>query len=259
VSLGRLFEDVEVVYHLAGQPGVRESFGPNLAKYLRNNVQATARLIDEAARHPLHRFVYASSSSVYGQAAVSPTPESAPRRPLAPYGATKVITEELAGTAFRRQGLQAVGMRYFSAYGPGQRPDLVVARLIAAALEGRPVTINGDGSQSRDFTFVGDVVSATIAAGEVGMPGSIYNIGGGEPSSVMGLIRLVEEITGSPVALRHGPPARGDARATSADCTKAHRDLGFLPGTALEDGVAAQVTAALARPGRKSSVAAIAA
>ncbi|MEA2347535.1 MAG: hypothetical protein QOG62_1322 [Thermoleophilaceae bacterium] len=251
--LAAVLEGVDVAYHLAGQPGVRGSFGGNMAVYLRNNVRASSRLLDEAARWPVHRIVYASSSTVYGNVGDAPTPETAGRRPLSPYGLTKVMTEDLAAIHFKRAGLPAVGLRYFSAYGPRQRPDLAMRRFIESALEDRPITITGTGNQQRDFTYVDDMLDATTAAGAVGRPGSVYNIGGGSPYRLLEVVMAIEELTGRTLEKNFVNAASGDAASTNADNTRATEDLGFAPRTSLRDGLEAQLewTLATAAPARR--------
>jgi UDP-glucose 4-epimerase len=240
-SLKGLLEGVDVVYHLAAQAGVRGSFGETFATYLRNNVQATQRLLEAAANQQLPRFVYASSSSVYGNAERQPTPESIERQPVSPYGMTKVATEELAGVYGRTRGVDAVGLRYFTAYGPRQRPDMAFTRFLGDALDGKPLQVYGDGKQVRDFTYVDDIVSGTIAAAERGRPGAVYNLGGGAPVRLLDVIELLGELLEHPVAVEHHPKVLGDARMTSSSTALASADLGYAPKVDLASGVAAQL------------------
>jgi len=165
-DLEGLTDGVDVVFHLAGEPGVRQSFGPGARSYVRNNIEATERLLVEVAREPQPLFVFASSSTVYGDALSFPTPESSPLRPISPYGQTKAAAEAAVERARERTGLATVGLRYFSAYGPRQRPDMAFRRFIEAALDGRPVPVNGSGEQRRDFTYIDDIVQATVKASE---------------------------------------------------------------------------------------------
>jgi nucleoside-diphosphate-sugar epimerase len=189
-----ILEGIDEVYHLAAQAGVRGSFGDSFELYVRNNVQATQRLLEQAARNPVKAFVYASSSSVYGNASVSPTPEDAPRQPISPYGMTKVATEDIADVYHRNHGVPTVGLRYFTAYGPRQRPDMAFNRFIRNALAGKPIAVLGDGMQVRDFTYVDDVIEGTRAASAHGIAGSVYNIGGGQPVRLLEAIELVEQL-----------------------------------------------------------------
>jgi nucleoside-diphosphate-sugar epimerase len=226
---------------------VRPSFGPGFDAYLRDNVQATQRLLEAVAGRDLAAFVYASSSSVYGNQKAYPAREDAPLDPVSPYGATKVITEQLAKAFWRSAGVPVVGLRYFTVYGPRQRPDMAFSRFISRALTDRPLAVHGDGRQVREFTYVADVVRATIAAAEQGERGSVYNVGGGEPVALIDVIALLEEILDRPVHVAHAAPALGDPRRTEADVQRARRDLGYRPRTSLTDGLAAQVEAVASR------------
>lgn len=239
--LGSLLDGVDVVFHLAAQPGVRHSFGHGFGAYLRHNVQATQRLLEAAAGRDLTAFVYASSSSVYGDQQVYPAREDAPLRPVSPYGATKVIKEQLAGAFWRSAGVPVVGLRYFTVYGPRQRPDMAFSRFLARALAGRPLSVLGDGRQVREFTYVGDVVEATVAAAERGERGSVYNVGGGEPVALLDVITLLKELLDRPIAVEHEDAGPGDPRRTEADVTRAAQDLGYRPETTLAEGLAAQI------------------
>jgi nucleoside-diphosphate-sugar epimerase len=241
VPLRRLLEGVDVVFHLAAQPGVRPSFGQGFSAYLRDNVLATQRLLEAAAETDLAAFVYASSSSVYGDQESYPVREDAPLRPVSPYGATKVITEQLAGAFWRSAGVPVVGLRYFTVYGPRQRPDMAFSRFLSSALAGRPLSVLGDGRQVREFTYVADVVAATLAAVDRGERGSIYNVGGGQPVALMDVIELLAELLGAAPAIEHLEPGPGDPRRTDADISRTARDLRYRPSTSLRDGLAAQL------------------
>jgi nucleoside-diphosphate-sugar epimerase len=241
--LEQLLDGVDVVFHLAGQPGVRPSFGEDFGTYLHHNVHGTQRLLEAVAERELSAFVYASSSSVYGDQDVYPVREDAPVRPKSPYGATKVITEQLAKAFWYSRGVPAVGLRYFTVYGPRQRPDMAFSRFLARALSDRPLTILGDGWQVREFTYCADVVEATIAAAERGERGSVYNVGGGQPVALLDAIALIESLLEREVAVGHADAANGDPRRTEADVTRAVRDLSYRPSTPLADGLAAQVEA----------------
>jgi nucleoside-diphosphate-sugar epimerase len=255
--LDGLLEGVDTVFHLAAQAGVRGSFGESFAGYVRDNVLATQRLLEQAARAMPRAFVYASSSSVYGDAVRHPTAETAERRPVSPYGMTKVSTEELAGVYMRCFGVPAVGLRYFTAYGPRQRPDMAFCTFFHHVLAGRPVPVNGDGRQVRDFTFVHDVVEGTIAASERGRAGAVYNIGGGAPVRLLDAIRLMAEVSGLRVEIERRPRTIGDAHSTGCDGELARRELGFQPGTALDEGLTAQLEWMLA--GRRGALRPVAA
>jgi nucleoside-diphosphate-sugar epimerase len=236
-DLESVLRGVESVFHLAGQPGVRASFGPGFELYVRRNVLATARLFEAAAGYGL-RVVYASSSSVYGDAEAYPTPEEAQPRPISPYGITKLSCEHLAYAYARASGLDAVGLRYFTVYGPRQRPDMAFTKMLEALAEGRAFRVYGDGSASRSFTYVDDAVVGTIAAMERGKPGAIYNIGGGEEAAMTDVFALVRAISGRTLEIEHEDAAAGDVRRTSADCTRAARDLAWAASTPLAEGLA---------------------
>jgi len=243
-DLAPLLGRADVVFHQAGQPGVRSSWGDDFATYLRANVLATQRLLEAARGAPrLRRFVYASSSSVYGDAEELPTTERALPRPVSPYGVTKLAAEHLCGL-YGKLGVPTVSLRYFTVYGPRQRPDMAFSKFILALLAGEEIVVNGDGEQTRDVTYVGDVVNANLAAADPDRtppPGAVYNIGGGTRTSLNHMLRVLERTTRRPLHLRYDAQPPGEARDTHADCSAAHRDLGFSPRTSLEDGLAAQV------------------
>ena len=240
-DLAGLLDGVDVIFHLAAQAGVRDSFGARFADYVENNVVATQRLLEQAAVTPVKAFTYASSSSVYGASPSWPTSEHSPRRPVSPYGMTKLATEELAGVYMRCFGVPVVGLRYFTVYGPRQRPDMAFSKFLRRALAAEPLPVNGDGTQVRDFTFVADVVEGTIAAADRGRPGANYNIGGGCPVRLVDAIVLIAQLVGRPVAIEKLPPPVGDPIRTGCDGTLAAHELGFAPRTTLQDGLAAQL------------------
>jgi nucleoside-diphosphate-sugar epimerase len=240
VDLPSLLTDVDVVFHLAAQAGVRASWGQSFDTYTHLNVTVLQRLL-EAARHAnLDRFVFASSSSVYGDAETYPTAEDQILRPVSPYGATKALGENLVYLYFRNYGLPTTSVRYFSVYGPRQRPDMAFHRAIESALDAREFVLYGDGGQTRDFTFVSDVVSATIAAAERSMPGTVYNVGGGSRIAMTDALDIIREEMGT-LRVRRMPPQQGDARDTAADCSRAARDLGYEPTWDIDSGLRAQI------------------
>jgi UDP-glucuronate 4-epimerase len=230
---------VEGVFHLAAQPGVRPSF-EHFERYVRCNVLATQRVL-EASAAANARVVLASSSSIYGDADRFPTPEDAVPRPISPYGITKLAAEHLV----RAYPVDTVTLRYFTVYGPRQRPDMAFARLIEAVLEEREFELYGD--VSRAFTFVGDVVEATIAAMEDAPRGAVYNVGGGEEATMREAVALLERVAGRDVRVVRAPAARGDAKRTSADFRRIRGDIGWEPATPLADGLAAQWSWAASR------------
>jgi UDP-glucuronate 4-epimerase len=252
--LDNLIEGIDTVFHLAAQPGVRGSFGESFSRYAKDNILATQRLLETSAAGSVASFVYASSSSVYGNSASHPTSEVAERAPVSPYGLTKLATEELAAVYGRNEGMWTVGLRYFTAYGPRQRPDMAFTRFLESALAGEPVKILGDGSQVRDFTFVDDVVEGTIAAARRGVPGSVYNIGGGTEVRLLDALAKIEELLGVTIEVDHLPDGRGDVRKTCSDPTQAARDLAFKPRVSLDEGLARQAEWALAGSGTAPAV-----
>ena len=237
--LGPIVEDADAVFHLAGQPGVRASWGAGFEPYLRRNVLATQRLFEVAAAAGV-RVVFASSSSVYGDAERYPTPEEAVPQPISPYGITKLACEQLAHAIGRGQGLDAVLLRYFTVYGPRQRPDMAFTSMLEALARGEPFRLFGDGSAARAFTYVGDAVAATIAAMERGRSGEVYNVGGGDEATMNEAIALAEEISGRRLEVEQLGAATGDVRRTRADVTKAESELAWSPQTPLRDGLRAQ-------------------
>jgi UDP-glucose 4-epimerase len=251
-SLDRLLDGATHVFHLAAQAGVRKSWGRDFRVYTENNVDATQRLLEACVGRPLHRFVYASSSSVYGDNVTIPMREDALPQPVSPYGVTKLAAEQLCYLYQVNHGVPTASMRYFTVYGPRQRPDMAFNRFIRAALKGEPIMLYGDGEQTRDFTFVTDAVAATIAAGERGVPGRAYNVGGGSRVSVNHVLDIVAGLAGRPLDIRREGSQKGDMRDTCADTSRARADLGFAPRVSLEDGLEAEyrwlsTTPALAR------------
>src|ERR671931_972786 len=228
-------DGVDGVFHLAAQPGVR-SFGDVFPVYVRRNLLATQRVFEACARARV-RAVFASSSSVYGEAETYPTPETTEPRPISPYGITKLATEHLAHAYATSFGRDTVVLRYFTVYGPRQRPDMALERIVEALAAGTPFEPYGDGSQSRSFTYVADAVAATIAAMERAPAGATYNVGGGEEATMREAIATLERISGRELDVRHGPPAAGDVRRTSADVSLIRADLGWAPRVRLEDGL----------------------
>jgi nucleoside-diphosphate-sugar epimerase len=242
-----VLDGVDTVFHLAAQPGVRGSFGASFGRYVHDNVLATQRLLEASATAGVKTFVYASSSSVYGNSLAYPTPEDTRRAPISPYGLTKLATEELAAVYGRLERLHTVGLRYFTVYGPRQRPDMAFARFFASALAEKPVKILGDGSQVRDFTFVDDAVMGTIAAARNGRQGAVYNIGGGTQVELLEALAQIEQVLDLKVEIEHLPDARGDVRRTCSDPRAATVDLGFTPRVSLEEGLTRQAAWILAQ------------
>jgi nucleoside-diphosphate-sugar epimerase len=249
VELEALLDGVDGMFHLAGQPGVR-SFGDVFPLYLRRNLHASQRVFEAAAAAGV-RVVFASSSSVSGAAEASPTPETGAPAPRPPYGITKLGCEHLARAYGRDFRLDAVVLRYFTVYGPRQRPDMLFARVVRALAEGGTIELYGGGAQSRSFTYVDDVVEATVAAMERAPAAALYNVGGGEEASLPEAIALLERLSGRTLDVRHGPAEAGDVPRTKADTTRIEAELGWQARTPLEEGLRAQWEWARARVGAR--------
>jgi UDP-glucose 4-epimerase len=240
-QLEEYVSDCDTVFHLAAEPGVRASWHGRFDTYLRNNVVATQHLLDAALSEPGRRIVHASSSSIYGQAERFPTSEDALPEPQSPYGVTKLAAEHLCSAYHENFGVDVVSLRYFSVYGPRQRPDMAFAIFIAAALSGTPITVFGDGKQTRDFTFVGDVIAATRAAAsapEVG--GGTYNVGGGSQVGLSEALAIIEQLAGRTLDVTRQDREPGDVRDTSADTRRAEVELGFVPSVGVRQGLEQQ-------------------
>jgi nucleoside-diphosphate-sugar epimerase len=237
-DLPALLRDRTHVFHLAAQAGVRKSWGRDFAVYTINNIEATQALLEACAAVKLERLVYASSSSVYGDDVPLPMREDALPQPVSPYGVSKLAAEQLCYLYFSNYGVPATSLRYFTVYGPRQRPDMAFHRFLQATQRGEQIRLFGDGNQTRDFTFVADAVSATVAAGQKGVPGRVYNIGGGSRVSMNEVIEMIGRVTGRPPLVTVDPVQKGDMRHTYADTSLAHADLGFAPTVSLEEGLA---------------------
>lgn len=239
-DLTRLLEGVTHVFHLAAQAGVRKSWGRDFRVYTVNNVDATQILLEACIRRPIERFVYASTSSVYGDNVPLPMREDALPQPVSPYGVTKLAGEQLCHLYHVNYRVPTVALRYFTVYGPRQRPDMGFRLFLSAAMRDEPIRQFGDGKQTRDFTFVDDVVSATVSAGSRGTPGAVYNIGGGSRIDLLEVFAVVERVVGRPLRIDRHDAQPGDMRDTFADTARARTDLGFAPTTTLEQGLRAQ-------------------
>ncbi|MFL5779849.1 MAG: NAD-dependent epimerase/dehydratase family protein [Thermoleophilaceae bacterium] len=237
-ELSDLIGACDGVFHLAAQPGVRASWGQSFALYTDRNLLATQRVFEAAADAGV-RVAYASSSSIYGDAEAYPTTEDTPPSPISPYGVTKLATEQLARAYESNFGLDVVVLRYFTVYGPRQRPDMAFTRVVNALRDGARFDVYGDGSQSRDVTYVGDAVSATVMALERAPRGAVYNVGGGTEASLNDVIEALESITGARLDARFTDRAAGDVKRTAADTSRLRGEVGWRPETSLQDGLAA--------------------
>lgn len=225
------------VFHLAAQAGVRASWGAEFSIYTDNNILATQLLLEAASRSDIDAFAFASSSSVYGDRAALPMTEDVPLHPVSPYGVSKLAAEKLCELYSVSHGVPTVSLRYFTVYGPRQRPDMAFNRLLTCALTGRAFRLFGDGGQTRDFTYVADAVAATREAAERGRRGAAYNIGGGSRVSMLEVIEAVQKVTGRELRIEREPRQKGDMRDTYADTTAARRDFGYEPATRLVEGL----------------------
>lgn len=239
-DLRGLLDEVTHVFHLAAQAGVRKSWGQDFRVYTENNIEATQMLLEACTGRSIARFVSASSSSVYGDRTAIPMREDMLPQPVSPYGVTKLAAEQLGYLYHVNYGVPAVAMRYFTVYGPRQRPDMAFHKFLKAALKGEEIHLYGDGEQTRDFTFVSDAVAATIAAAECGVPGRAYNVGGGARVSMNDVLRIMERVVGQRIAVNREPAQKGDMRDTYADTSLARQDLGFSPAVALDEGIHAE-------------------
>jgi UDP-glucose 4-epimerase len=238
--LASLLDGVTHVFHLAAQAGVRKSWGRDFHVYTVNNVEGTQILLEACVNRPIERLVYASSSSVYGDDVSLPMREDARPQPVSPYGVTKLSAEQLCHLYYVNYKVPTVSLRYFTVYGPRQRPDMGFHRFLKATMADEAVPQFGDGRQTRDFTFVADAVSATVAAASHGRPGGVYNIGGGSRVELIDVFDLIGRVTGRAVRVERVEAQRGDMRDTYADTTRARADLDFAPTVTLEQGLRAQ-------------------
>jgi nucleoside-diphosphate-sugar epimerase len=243
LDLDAALADIDVVFHLAGQPGVRRSWGDEFEQYVNANVSATQRLLEAVRRGTRRaRVVYASSSSIYGEAESYPTDEGAVPRPRSPYGVTKLAGEHLCRLYAANESMETVSLRFFTVYGPRQRPDMAFTRFLSAALRDEPIHVFGTGEQIRDFTYVDDIVEALLLAGRAEVqPGSVYNVSGGGSHSVNEVLEVTSELLGRKLRLIREQVALGDVSRTTADITAITADLRWQPKTDLMTGLAKQI------------------
>jgi UDP-glucose 4-epimerase len=238
LDLSGLLDGVDYVFHQAAQAGVRASWGSQFEEYMDSNVRATQRLCEAAKGKNLKRFVYASSSSVYGDTAELPMKESHPTRPVSPYGVTKLDAENMCLLYRKAYGLPVVCLRYFTVYGPRQRPDMALHRFLKGALTGTHVEVYGNGSQTRDFTYVSDIVEANILSMGCVSDEAVFNVGGGSRVTVNHMLDLVAAYSTGDFDVRYKNPQRGDVMHTFADTSLARSVLGYAPATDFEEGIA---------------------
>lgn len=239
-DLRALLSDRTHVFHLAAQAGVRKSWGRDFSVYTVNNIEATQVLLEACVGQPLERLVYSSSSSVYGDNVPIPMREDALPQPVSPYGVSKLAAEQLCYLYHVNFGVPAVSLRYFTVYGPRQRPDMGFHKFLRATMRGQPITLFGDGEQTRDFTYVADAVRANVLAAGSGVPGRVYNIGGGSRVSVNQVLEMIGRVSGCQPIIARDSAQKGDMRHTYADTTLASTDLGFSATVGLEEGLAAE-------------------
>ena len=239
-DLRSLLADRTHVFHLAAQAGVRKSWGRDFSVYTSNNIEATQVLLEACIGLTLERVVYSSSSSVYGDDTPLPMREDALPQPLSPYGVTKLAAEQLCHLYYVNERVPTVSLRYFTVYGPRQRPDMGFHKFLRATLLDQPITVYGDGEQTRDFTFVHDAVAANLAAAARGVPGRVYNIGGGSRVSINHVLDMIARVSGRTPRVIRDAAQKGDMRHTYADTSLALADLGFVPKVGLDEGLAAE-------------------
>jgi len=239
-DLKRILSGATVVFHLAGQPGVRPSWGGHFDRYVHDNIVATQRLLESLRDTPVERLVFASSSSVYGDAEMFPTKETALPRPVSPYGMTKLAAEHLTFVYMRNFGIPVTSLRYFTVYGPRQRPDMAFWRFMEALVEEQEIEVFGDGEQTREFTYVSDAVDGTVKAASADVVGQIINLGGGSRVTVNRVLDTLEDISRIKVRRRRLPAAPGDPRHTGASINLAREKLGWEPRVSLREGLAKQ-------------------
>ena len=237
-DLSDLLKGSELVFHLAAQTGVRSSWGGDFRDYTENNIMATQKLLEASKNsRSLSKFIFASSSSVYGDADELPVRETTPANPMSPYGVSKLAAEKLCLLYRKNYGVPAIALRFFTVYGPGQRPDMGFNIFISKVLKGVPLPVFSDGRQTRDFTYIDDITDGIILAADKGIPGEVFNLGGGNRISLNGAIKIIEKLSGKKALIQKKAEAKGDVRHTWSDISKAGKLLGYSPKTKIEEGL----------------------
>ncbi|MFH1784742.1 MAG: NAD-dependent epimerase/dehydratase family protein [bacterium] len=232
--------DAEFIFHEAAQPGVRQSWGSDFERYVHDNIMATQKILEFVKDKNIKKLVFASSSSVYGDSEL-PMKEQNAVRPVSPYGVSKLAAEHLCYLYWKNYNVPVVSLRYFTVYGPRQRPDMAFYKFIKAMLNGKEVVVYGDGNQTRDFTYVSDIVDANMRAMQTDALGEVFNLGGGEQVSVNEVLKVLEKVTGKPAKIRYVEKQKGDVRDTKSDISKATKILGYSPQVKLSKGLEEEV------------------
>ncbi len=237
IDLNKHIEKSDTVFHLAAQAGVRASWGDYFATYTKNNIESTQKILEASKKSKIKKIVYASSSSVYGNTPDLPMKETSRLFPYSPYGVTKLAAENLCSLYYENYGVPVVSLRFFTVYGPRQRPDMAFHKFFKAIGENRPIEIYGSGEQTRDFTYIDDIVNATITAAEKGKPGKIYNLGSGNHQKLSIVFPLLEKICGKNVTIKNIETQKGDVKNTYASISRARKDLDYNPRGTLQEGL----------------------
>lgn len=240
MNLEKTLERMDIVFHLAAQPGVRASWGENFSIYTRNNIEATQKLLEAAKSVQIKRLIYASSSSVYGLCPKLPMEETSELRPFSPYGVTKLAAENLCFLYYKNYGVPCLSLRFFTVYGPGQRPDMAFHRFLKAIAQDKEIIVYGDGQQTRDFTYIDDIIQAIVSSINHGEMGEAYNVGGGSRKKLTDLISILGKVCQKKIQVTYQEGQKGDVRHTFADISKAKKDLNYSPRTSLENGLGEQ-------------------
>ncbi len=240
LNLAKLIARVDAVFHQAAIAGVRASWGAKFNEYVRNNILGTQLLLEASKNSGLEKFIYASSSSVYGDSEELPVKETSPTNPISPYGVSKLAGEHLASLYYKAFGVPTVSLRYFTVYGPRQRPDMAFQKFLRAVILGEEIEVYGTGEQTRDFTYIDDAVEANMKAFSDGVNGEVYNVGGGSRIKLIECIRTIEKISGKKALLSFNEPQKGDALHTFADVSKAVKDFNYSPTVTITEGLKQQ-------------------